>query len=165
MENREPHDAPRFYFSLPRLIVKLSGGNPSRSERSWIESTIAGGAVHAIVFAFSWHLLLAALPLWKQALLLLPLVVLVLLSWIAFFYLNAQLIKLMRRAGLFRHLANFRIHSVVIGIIVTLFAARFALAGSSILRAIGLVWIVAVLLNQIAAALLFITHAEQPAAE
>ena len=163
MENRDGPDQPRFYFSLPRLIMKLRGGNPRRSERSWAEANIVGTMVHAIVFVFAWRLLLADMPAWKQMLLLLPVIVLVLLSWSTFFYLSTQLLWLVRLAGLFRGLPNFRIHSVIIGIIVTAFAWQLVLAGSW-MRVLGLVWIGAVLLNHIAAALLILTHADQSAA-
>lgn len=164
MENRDWPEQPRFYFSLPRLIVKLRGGNARRCERSWAEANIVGTMVHAIVFVFAWRLLLADMPASKQMLLLLPVIVLVLLSWSTFFYLSTQLLWLVRLTGLFRGLSNFRIHSVIIGIIVTAFAWQLVLAGSW-MRALGLVWIAAVLLNHIAAALLAVTHADQSSAK
>jgi hypothetical protein len=143
----------RFYFALPRLIAKLLGANSSRSDANWLETNVVGAAIHLIVFAFFAQLLLAGSPAWLQLLLLPPLILLVWLFWIVFFYLTSLLIKGMRATGLFRHLATVRIQSVLVCATATVFAWE--------LRPLGYVWVAAVALNLIAAALL---HADRSAA-
>ncbi len=155
---------PQFYFALPRLIAQLRGRNASRTENNWLEANIVGGTMHAIVFLFTARLLLSHLPAWQQVLLLLPVVLLVLLSWMLFFAFSKRLIHLLRAFGLFRNLPNFRLHSVIAGAVVTALAGQLVLAGSW-MRVLGLVWIGAVLLNLVAAALLAATHADAPAAD
>jgi hypothetical protein len=155
---------PQFYFALPRLLAQLRGRSATRTEQNWLETNLVGAAMHLIVFAFAAQLLLANLALWQQVLLLLPVVVLVLLAWVIFFSLNLQLIRLLRAAGLFRGLPNVRIQSVAAGLAVTALAWQLLLAGSW-MSVLGLVWIVAVVSNLIAAALLAVTHADAPAAD
>ncbi|CAN5693447.1 hypothetical protein BH20VER1_BH20VER1_03840 [soil metagenome] len=155
---------PQFYFALPRFIAHLRGRNSSRTENNWLEANLVGGTMHAIVFLFTARLLLSQLPVWQQVLLSVPVILLVLLAWVLFFLLSLQLIKLLRAAGLFRALPNFRLQSVLAGAGVTALAWQLALTGSS-LRVLGLVWIAAVVLNLFAAAFLAATHADSSAAD
>jgi hypothetical protein len=147
MESSEP----RFYFALPRLIAKLRGQSASRTEDNWLEANIVGAAVHVLVLLFFAQVLLGSRTLWQQVLFAPVVVAAVWLFWIVFFYLTSRSIKMLRAVGLFRHLPDVRIQSVLIGATVTAFAWQ--------LRPLGYVWIAAVALNLLAAAILHANRA------
>ena len=58
MPDPELHAPAGFYFALPRLVMKLRGGNARRSERSWLEANLVGFAV----FGISYLILARLLP-------------------------------------------------------------------------------------------------------
>ena len=151
--------ASRYYFALPRLVARLRGASAVRSEQNGIEAALAGALVHTVIFLFAAHLLLNDLTTWQQALLLLPVAILVLALWSVLTYANLLLIRLIRRAGLLRAQANRHLQSVLIGILTT-FAAWQLISAGAWVRLIGLAWLAAVALNLTAAALLALMHAE-----
>ena len=151
--------ASRYYFALPRLVARLRGGSAVRSEQNGFEAAVAGALVHAVIFLFAAHLLLSGLMTWQQALLLLPVAILVLAGWSVLSYANALVIRLIRVAGLFRALADRHLQSVLIGILTTVAAWQLIDAGTW-MRLLGLAWLAAVALNLTAAAVLRLMHAE-----
>lgn len=155
------HDAPpaRFYFALPRLVARIAGRAPQRSEQNWLEATVAGTLVHLITFIFAARLLLAGRATWQQLLLLLPLVLLVWAWWSVLMYANALLIKAIRSIGFLRRSPDRHLQSVFVGIATTLFALQLLAAGSW-MRVLALAWLAAVVLNLAAAAILALMHAE-----
>ena len=150
---------PRYYFALPRLAARLSGGSARRSEQNWAEAAIAGTLVHAITFIFAARLLLPGRPAWQQLLLLLPLALLVWASWSLITYANALVIRAIRAAGFLRESPDRHLQSALVGIMTTLFAWQLVTAGSW-MRLLGLVWIGLVVLNLAATAILALMHAE-----
>ncbi len=146
MQNAEPV----FYFSLPRLFARWRGGSDARTEMNWLETNVVGAAVHAVVYLFIAHLLLGGLPMWQQALWLLPLAAFVLLAWLIVLHANSLVVKLLRACGLMRTLPNHRAQSILIGIMTTAFACELLRAGSW-LGLVGGIWLAAVILNLTAA--------------
>ena len=153
---------PQFFFSLPRLMAKLSGGSAERTEANWLETNSVGTMIHAIVYIFFAHLLLSQLAFWQQVVLLLPLAVLVLLFWVMLFQLQLLIIKAARAVGLLRQIPNSRAQGVLVGAVASGFALHLVAVGSW-MRVLGAIWLIAVSLNLCAAVILAFTDADGPA--
>jgi hypothetical protein len=153
MQDREPHDGARFFFSLSRLIAKLRGKNAGRTEQNWIEANVVGAAFYLVTYLCVANLLLSGLARWMQIALLLPVVFLVWAGWLILFYAGTLLIRLLRAVQPLPALPAHRIQGVLSGIVTTACAWQL-LGADSWLRGIGLVWLIAVGLNLVAAAVL-----------
>ena len=149
---------------MPRLVASQFGGNPARTESNWLEANIVGSVEHLIWYAFAANVLLAGLPSWAQLALLIPLAFVVWVCWLIALYLNSVFIRLLRACGLLRDLSNARVQSVLLGIVTTVFAFHLVTDGSR-LSLLGLAWVAAVSLNLLAAAILVVTDAVNPATE
>jgi hypothetical protein len=149
---------------LPRLVASQFGGNPARTESNWLEANIVGGVEHLIWYAFAGNVLLAGRPSWAQLALLIPLAFVVWLCWLIALYLNSVLIRLLRAFRPMRDLSNARAQSVLLGIVTTAFSFHLV-TNDSWLSLLGLAWVAAVSLNLLAAAILVVTDAVNPATE
>jgi hypothetical protein len=149
--------APRFYFALPRLLAKWRGGDPIRAERNGTEAWLGGIATYAISYLFFLQFIPHALNPWVQAVVLVALSFVVLLVWLVLLYVNSLLIKVARLGGIFRSIPDRRGQSILIGATVTAMAWALVQRGGS-MSEIGAIWIVAVTMNLIAAALLALNH-------
>ena len=152
MPNPEPH-ALHYFFSLPRLIATLLGHTVERSERNWLEANVAGTAIHVVVFVFVAHRFLDSLAWWHQALLLLPLAVVVWLLWLILFYVNSLAIRGLRAVGLFRRRTDARAQGFLVCLMTTACATGLVVTGSW-MRLLGILWIALVVANLLAAGLL-----------
>src|SRR4051812_35184204 len=113
----------QFYFSLPRAVAMLFGGNAQRSESNGLEAALVGVwtyAIHYLFFATRF------LPFFSTRLFIPFFLVLVGLAlwpiWLLFVYFDSLLIKFVRRLGLFRNLPMRRSQNIVWGIITTIMA-------------------------------------------
>ena len=157
---REPDEPqPRYYFALPRLVARLGGGSARRSEQNGLEAAVAGTLVHAVTYLFAVRLLIGHRSTFEQVLLLLPVALLVLASWSVIIYANALLIRGVRAAGVLRGAPDRHLQSACIAAATTLFAWQLIAAGSW-MRLLGLAWMMALVLNLAAAAVLALMHAE-----
>ena len=149
----------RFYFALPRLLARLAGRPPFRSEQNGLEAAIAGTLVHAITFIFAVRLLLNSHRTWQQVVLLIPVALVVFVWWPLFTYANTLLIKGARAAGFLRETPDRYVQSVLACTATTLFSLNLLAAGSW-MRLLALAWLGAVVLNLGAAAVLALMHDE-----
>jgi len=161
MINLDPRYRTQFYFALPRLIASQFGWSAARQETNWLEANIVGGVEHLIWYAFTADLLLRHLPLWAQIFLLVPLAFAVWICWLIALYVNSLLIRLLRLFRPIRDLSNARVQSVLLGIVTTVFASCLV-TRDSWLAPVGLLWVAAVALNLLAAAILIVTEAVNP---
>lgn len=152
MPSPEP-GAGQFYFALPRLVARLRGRNPERTERNWIEANTAGTMVMLVSYLAIARCLVGEAAGWKQIASLLPLVVVTWCFWLLVLYLDAQIIKLLRALGVLQELSNARAQSVLVGCVTTALALSVLKAGP-MLSAIGAIWLGAVCVNLLAAVLL-----------
>jgi hypothetical protein len=152
---------PRFYFSLPRLLVKMGGRKAERTEGNWLEANAVGLAVFLITYLCGVRLLPAGLEVWSLLPLLVALAFAPWLFWTLTMYINSLVVKVLRPCGLFRDLPANRAQSVLVGILTTVLALQLLVAGSW-MRVIGAVWIAAVSLNLFAAIVLAAGHAKRP---
>lgn len=155
--------APRFYFALPRLLAKWRGGDPTRAERNGSEAWIGGIATYGISYLFFLQFLPNMLNPWLRAVVMVVLAFVVLLVWLVLLYVNSLLIKAARLGGIFRSIPDRRAQSILIGATVTAMAWELVQRGGAISE-IGAIWIVAVTMNLIAAALLALNHESRTSA-
>ena len=151
-----------FYFALPRLLACPPGDRQTRSEKNWLEANVVGTLNHLVVYAFAFALLLAGRPTAQQCWLLLPLAFVVLVFWLLFFYVNACFIRLLRLAGGLRDLPNNRAQTLLIAIFTSAMAAQLLFADGWP-RAVGVLWLSAVVMNLSAAAVLRLLDAARHA--
>ena len=156
--NETVNSGPRFYFSLPRFIALLRGGDTRRAETNVMEAWFAGLMMYLIHYLFFAHFIPPRLSPWLTALLLIVLAFWVWLFWLLLLYLNSVIINLLRLGGLFRTVATRRTQSILWGIITTAMACEL-LKDSPWVREIGAIWLVAVALNLASAAVLAFSNA------
>lgn len=159
MRTPDSNSSVGYYFALPRLIASFRGGGTRRSEQNALEAHLMGTLVHAITFVFAAQLLLGGRPAWQQIMLLLPVALLVWISWSLFFYVGSLATTLLRSSGLLREMPDRHAQSLMVAIVTTLLASQLVTAGSW-MSVLGWTWLIAVALNLAAAAVLALRHAE-----
>ena len=152
--------APQFYFSLPRFIALLRGGDTRRSERNAVEAWLAGLIMYLVHYLFFRHFLPPDLAPWLSALLLIFLAFWVWLFWLLLLYLNSVIIQLLRLGGLFRTVATRHVQSILWGVVTTAMACEL-LKDSPWVREIGAIWLVAVAMNLASAVVLAFSNASR----
>jgi hypothetical protein len=134
-----------FYFALPRLLLSFLGERPFHAENNFGEALFAGG----IAVALPWLALLEVTgafdcPLgWMSAIALLAAVFPL---WLIVFYLNSLLIRLFRKAQLFKNYANRTLQNAVVLGIVTLCSLYLAFS-ESFIRWIGVTMLTLIALD------------------
>jgi hypothetical protein len=152
-------DTRQFYLSLFRLIAMLRGGDARRAESNGFEAWLVGLVIYAIHYLFFAALFIPpTLAPWLTALLLVALVFWIWLFWLLLLYLNSVLIKALHACGLFRTIPPRRLQSILWGVSTTAMAGAL-LQSSPALREVGAFWLVAVVMNLIAAAILAFSDA------
>ncbi len=145
-----PRDDAGFYFALPRLCSRLLGGKGERSERSAVEAFGVGVWMYFIHFGY------AALALRLNDLSVASLLLIVLVAaavwiwWLLIFYANSLVAKLLAMTPAFRSMPLREIASMIFCAETTLIAIALTRA-NSIFRWLALAWLIAVVLNGVAA--------------
>lgn len=153
MENANDQRNPRFYFALPRLLWSWRGGDAGRTEKNGFEAHSVGTLIHLVAYAFAFQVCLTNMPPWQQLLLVVPLAFVVWLFWINLLYANSHVIRLLRACGLMRDLPQGRAQGILVALIMTAFALHL-LVVDGWTRFVGAIWIAALALNLVAAAIL-----------
>lgn len=152
---------PQFYFSLPRFIALLRGGDTRRSERNAVEAWLVGFIMYLVHYLFFAHFLPARLAPWLSALILIVLAFWVWLFWLLLLYINSVIIQLLRLGGFFRTVAIRRTQSILWGLVTTAMACAL-LKDSPWVSEIGAIWLVAVAMNLASAVVLVFSNASRP---
>ena len=93
----------QFYFSLPRLVAKICGGDPRRAETNALEAWTGSLIFYLISYVFfAAQFIPTGLPRWQTALLLVAVAFFVWLFWLLLLYINSLIIKMLQLCGLFR---------------------------------------------------------------
>ena len=141
----------QFYFSLPRLVAKICGGDPRRAETNAMEAWAGSLIFYLISYVFfAAQFIPTGLPRWQTALLLVAVAFFVWLFWLLLLYINSLIIKMLQLCGLFRTIPIRRAQSILLGISMTAMACALLTRGSW-MRGVGLFWLLAVALNLAAA--------------
>ena len=148
----------QFYFSLPRLIAKMSGSNARRAETNATEAWAAGLFFYLISYLFfAAQFIPPGLPRWQTALLLVALAFLVWLFGLLLLYINSLVIKMLRLCRLFRTIPTRRAQSILLGISTTAMACALLMRGSW-MGGVGLFWLLAVAVNLASALVLALSN-------
>lgn len=150
----------RCYFALPRLLLRLTGGDAERAETNWLEANVVGTAVMFISYLGMRQWLFGGHPPSgaRELACFIPLVLLIWIFWLLALYADALLIRLLRAAGLLGGVPNSRAQSTLVLIITTVFAFQLAASGSAV-RLVGYGWMTAIVVNFGAHMLLRFCHA------
>ena len=149
-----------FYFSLPRLISKIGGGDARRAETNAAEAWAAGLLFYLIGYVFfAAEFIPHGIAPWLTALLLIAVAFFVWLVWLLLLYINSVIIKLLHLCGLFRTLPARRAQSVLLGFFTNAMACTLLFHGSW-MRGIGLFWLLAVAANLASAFVLALSNDE-----
>ena len=150
----------QFYFSLPRLVAKICGGDPRRAETNAIEAWAGSLIFYLISYVFfAAQFIPTGLPRWLTALLLVAVTFFVWLFWLLLLYINSLIIKMQQLCGLFRTIPIRRAQSILLGISMTAMACTLLTRGSW-MRCVGLFWLLAVAANLTAAFILALSNEE-----
>jgi len=149
MDNQDKKPV-QFYFSLPRMVMLLFGGNAQRSENNWFEAALVGTWMYLINYLYFVTKLVPLLP----TRLLIPLVLvsaafMVWLFWLILIYVNSLVIRVLGLFGLFRNVPRRRAQNILWGIITTVMAGE-VLMSHPWLWQLSMVWLIVVALNLVA---------------
>jgi hypothetical protein len=159
METLPPNESGVAYFALPRLIQQWRGGSPARSENNWIEACVASAGIYLMSYVFAANFVLERLSLWSSIFVFVLLLPGIWILWLIVLYLNSLIVKACWICGALTRSPRNRIQGVLVGTLTTLIAANVAMSGTW-LRWIGVIWIIVVTLNLIAAVLLALLYGE-----
>ncbi len=146
---------PGYAYALPRLLARLTGPPVRRAELCRWELYGLGLLVLAIWLVFGGHLFclfVRPLPLRLLWLLVLPVV-----AWIAFLllaYVNALVLRVLRRLGLYHEITNKPFQSLVLLALTTVVATLLLREESTLMCSLGTLWLGLLLLNLAAGVLL-----------
>ena len=150
----------QFYFSLPRLVAKICGGDPRRAEINALEAWAGSLIFYLISYVFfAAQFIPTGLPRWQTALLLVAVAFFVWLFWLLLLYINSLIIKMLQLCGLFRTIPIRRAQSILLGISMTAMACALLMRGSW-MRGVGLFWLLAVAANLACALVLTLSNEE-----
>ncbi len=145
---------PRFNFALPRLIAWLTGGNPERTERNWLEANVVGAFVMLLGYLGLRHWLSGSMTsVLGELVLVIPLILVTWFFWLLALSLGTAIIRLLRSTGMLTAVPDARAQSALVMTIATAFAC--ALTRTSFwISVFAIAWIFAIGANLAAAVLL-----------
>jgi hypothetical protein len=154
---------PRFYFSLFRVIAMLRGGDTRRAESNALEAWLAGLLIYLVHYLFfATQFIPSHLAPWQSALFFVLLAFWIWLFWLLLLYINSVMINLLCLCGIFRGIPIRRAQSILWGISTTAMACAL-LQDSGWVREAGAIWLVAVAMNLVSAAVLAFSNAAHTA--
>jgi hypothetical protein len=148
-----------YAFALPRLIARLAGRRARRAELSRYEAYGLGILVFGISCVFAARIILPVVRL--EVLQGLVLVLLPFAIWIAYlllYFLNAQIVSLLRTLGLYSAPTNNPFQHIVIMSGTTLLAGLLLQDECAWLKSLGIFWLVLLALNLLSIAVLKLLH-------
>ena len=151
------HRPPRFYFALPRLLALLRHGDSSRAEVNAGEAWAGSIAIFIISCLFFAELVPSNVDRWLTVLLLVALPFFTFLFWLLALSVNSLTLKLLRASGFFRSVPQRRGQAVLIGITTTAMAISLT-QHRGFSGELAAIWLVAVAMNLVAAAILALRH-------
>jgi hypothetical protein len=151
---------PRFYFALPRLLARFRGGSSERAETNGGEAWIASIVTYLVNYLFFSQFIPTTLGLGPRMLSLALLVFLVWLLWLLALHVNSLVIKLLQACGLFRTIPVRRAQSILVTGAASAMAFQILQSGGWSAE-IAAIWLVAVAMNLVAAAILALRNGDR----
>jgi hypothetical protein len=115
-----------FYFSLPRLLNR--GANVSES--NVLETYLGSIGIFMVTFFIGLPLFTPGLHGWPALAMGILLFCAVWIFWLAVFYINSLIIRLLRTCGLFPRTDNRHAQDILIGIVITVLAYQLSILPS-----------------------------------
>jgi len=146
-----------FYFSLLRLLNKISGRGSHFSEGSFFETCLGSLVVLLIPYFFLVDLVMNHAGGWLAFVTSTALLVAIWIFWLVVLYSNWVMIQVAHGLGLFKGVAERRMQDILVGLIITFFASELSILNSWV-RWIGILWFMMVAMNLAAAFWLALTE-------
>lgn len=148
-----------YAFSLPLLLARLRGRKARRAEWSQWEAHGFGMLVFAMSCIFAARFLLSLVRFGLgQALLLLLLPFAIWIVFLLVYFVNAQVIAVLRQLGLYTAPTNNPFQHVVIMTLTSAMALIFLRDDSALLKSLGVFWLGLLFCNLLALLLLKFRH-------
>jgi hypothetical protein len=145
-----------FYFSLLRLLSKVTGHGSHFSEGGVFETCLGTFVVLLIPYLFLVDLAMNHLAGWMACVAVVMLPFAIWIFWLVVLYLNSVMIQVLHGLGFFRKVIERRLQDIFVGIIITFFASELSILNSWI-RWIGIFWLMILAMNLAAALSLALT--------
>ncbi|SRR6266487_3648506 len=139
-----------FYFSLPRLLSRVTGRGFHFSEGGFFETCLGSLAVLLIPYLFLVDLVINHLAGWMAFVAGVALLFAIWIFWLVVLYLNSVMIEVLHDLGFFRKVTGRHLQDIFVGIIITFFASELSILNSWV-RWIGIFWLIILAMNLLAA--------------
>ena len=149
MTNTKSKIAAGFYFSLPRLLSRITGRSSHFSEGGFFETCLGGLAVLLIPYLFLVDLVMNHLGRWMTFVTGIALLFAIWIFWLVVLYLNWVMIQVLHGLGFFRRVTERHLQDIFVGIIITFFASELSILNSWV-RWIGIFWLIILAMNLLA---------------
>ncbi len=135
-----------FYFSLPRLLSKVTGRDSDFSEGSFFETCLGSVVVLLIPYFFLVDLAMNHVGRWVAFGTGVALLFAIWIFWLVVLYLNWVIIQVLHGLGFFRGVTERHLQDILVGLIITFFASELSILNSWV-RWIGILWLIILAMN------------------
>ncbi len=156
MTNTKSKIAVGFYFSLPRLLSKVTGRGSDFSEGGFFETCLGSVVVLLIPYFFLVDLVMNHGGRWMAFGTGVALLFAIWIFWLVVLYLNWVMIQVLHGLGFFRGVTERYLQDILAGLIITFFASELSILNSWV-RWIGILWFIILAMNLAAALALALT--------
>lgn len=146
MTNTKSKIAVGFYFSLPRLLSKVTGRDSDFSEGSFFETCLGSVVVLLIPYFFLVDLAMNHVGRWVAFGTGVALLFAIWIFWLVVLYLNWVIIQVLHGLGFFRGVTERHLQDILVGLIITFFASELSILNSWV-RWIGILWLIILAMN------------------
>jgi hypothetical protein len=156
-----PHDSSDlgYAFALPRVVARLIGRRVRRAEFSCWEAYGFGILVFAISCVFAGRLMLPFVrPGVWQTLFLFFLPPAMWMAYLLLYFINAQIVAVLRRLGLYAAPTNNPFQHFIIMSLTTMLALLFLQDASAWVKSLGEFWLALLFCNLLATVVLKVWH-------
>jgi hypothetical protein len=157
MTNTKSKIAVGFYFSLPRLLSKVTGRDSDFSEGSFFETCLGSLVVLLIPYFFLVDLVMNHVGRWMAFGTGVALLFAIWIFWLVVLYLNWVMIEVLHGLGFFRGVTERHLQDILVGLIITFFASELSILNSWV-RWIGILWLIILAMNLAATLSLALTN-------
>lgn len=139
-----------FYFSLPRLLSRITGHGSHVSEGGFFETCLGTLIVLLIPYFFLVDLAMNHASRWMGFVTGVALLFAIWIFWLVVLYLNWVMIQVLHGLGFFRGVTERHLQDILVGLIITFFASELSILNSWV-RWIGISWFIVLAMNLAAA--------------
>jgi len=157
MPNSKSKIAVGYYFSLPRLLSRITGRGSDFSEGGPFETCLGSVVVLLIPYFFLVDLVMNHVGRWMAFGTGVALLFAIWIFWLVVLYLNWVMIQVLHGLGFFRAVTERHLQDILVGLIITFFASELSILNSWV-RWIGILWLIILAMNLAATLSLALTN-------